>query len=290
MNDRVTVSPKALDAWPRPFKRMVILGESTVQGGGWLSRTEERYVDILARLINDVQGEPMEYINKGIGANAISPRSPGYAQSIKPSAMERYEQDVIANHPDLFIMAYGLNDMRAGMDLKEFIEDEEKIGKDKGDILLYRKSRMSPFFAFLRSGPRKQPAGPGPVVGSLLLVRWPAWGSVHSAPGRRSEFGVPMFPGRLHHAGAVHCRANSYRPWPALRSLPWRTSSSQTARGYWFGGMMATMSDLPPLLIGPWPSRDSSSRRASLSRFLNALRALRSSSGSNACSAGGGLG
>jgi lysophospholipase L1-like esterase len=122
-----SLPPKAQDRWSRPFKRMVILGESTVQGGRWLERTEDRYADVLAQLINDAQGEPMEYINKGIGANSISPRSPGYEKSIKPSAMERYEQDVIANKPDLFIMAYGLNDMRAGMGVKAFIEEEEKI-------------------------------------------------------------------------------------------------------------------------------------------------------------------
>ncbi len=31
------------DWWPKPFERMVVLGESTVQGGPWLQRTEERF-------------------------------------------------------------------------------------------------------------------------------------------------------------------------------------------------------------------------------------------------------
>ncbi|MCG3199373.1 MAG: hypothetical protein HUU16_10475 [Candidatus Omnitrophica bacterium] len=110
-----------------PFKRMVILGESTVEGGGWLIRKEDRYADIVARLIGECQGAPIEYINKGIGANAISPRSPGYPDSRKPSALERYKTDVIENHPDLFILAYGLNDMRAGMPLAEFREDMATI-------------------------------------------------------------------------------------------------------------------------------------------------------------------
>src|SRR5208282_5952970 len=82
-----------------PFKRLVILGESTVEGGGWLHQQEDRYGDVLARLINACQKEPIEYHNKGIGANAISPRSPGYAQSRKPSALERYHQDVIDLQP-----------------------------------------------------------------------------------------------------------------------------------------------------------------------------------------------
>ena len=113
-----------------PFKRLVILGESTVQGGPWLERQEDRYADVLVRLINACQKEPLEYHNKGISANAISPRSPGYAQSAKPSALERYHKDVIDLQPDLFILAYGLNDMRAGMPLTDFREDMATIIRD----------------------------------------------------------------------------------------------------------------------------------------------------------------
>jgi lysophospholipase L1-like esterase len=103
------------------------MGESTVEGGGWLAKREERYADVLVRLINEAQAEPVEYFNKGIGANSISPKSPGYAASRKPSAIERYQSDVIANRPDLFILAYGLNDMRAGMDVDVFIEEMQRI-------------------------------------------------------------------------------------------------------------------------------------------------------------------
>jgi lysophospholipase L1-like esterase len=113
-----------------PFKRLVILGESTVQGGAWLEHAEDRYADVLVRLINACQKDPIEYHNKGIGANAISPRSPGYAQSVKPSALERYPADVIALQPDLFILAYGLNDMRAGMAPADFRDDMATIIRD----------------------------------------------------------------------------------------------------------------------------------------------------------------
>jgi lysophospholipase L1-like esterase len=110
-----------------PFQRLVILGESTVEGGPWLHAKEERYADVLVRLINAVQEKPIEYINKGIGNNSISPRSPAYAQSVKPSAIERYQKDVIEHRPDLFILAYGLNDMRAAMPLDQFREDMATI-------------------------------------------------------------------------------------------------------------------------------------------------------------------
>ncbi len=122
------VKPK--DYRKEPFRRMVILGESTVEGGPWLHAKEERYPDVLVRLINSVQEQPIEYINKGIGNNSISPRSPGYAESAKPSAIERYRKDVIENRPDLFILAYGLNDMRAGMPLDVFREDMSTIIRD----------------------------------------------------------------------------------------------------------------------------------------------------------------
>ncbi|MCL4695327.1 MAG: hypothetical protein KJ060_22785 [Candidatus Hydrogenedentes bacterium] len=122
------VKPK--DYRNEPFERMVILGESTVEGGPWLADPAQRYADVLANLIGECQGAPIEYHNKGIGANAISPRSPGYEKSRKPSAMERYKDDVIALNPDLFILAYGLNDMRAGMPLKDFREDMATIIRD----------------------------------------------------------------------------------------------------------------------------------------------------------------
>lgn len=120
------VKPK--DFSKKPFKRLVILGESTVQGGGWLPKPEEdRYADVLVRLINACQETPIEYFNKGIGNNSISPRSPSYAQSAKPSAIERYQKDVIDLKPDLFILAYGLNDMRGDMPIKDFREDMATI-------------------------------------------------------------------------------------------------------------------------------------------------------------------
>jgi len=112
-----------------PFERMVTLGESHVGGAGVLDKAN-RWVTQVAKLIERFQGRPLELYNKGIGANAISPRSPGYEASVKPSAMERYRDDVIALEPDLFILSYGLNDMRAGMPPEEFREDMATIIRD----------------------------------------------------------------------------------------------------------------------------------------------------------------
>lgn len=72
----------------KPFRRMVVLGESTVAGGGWLQRDAERWTDVLVDLLDACQQGKIDHINKGIGANAISPQSPGYGESAKPSALE----------------------------------------------------------------------------------------------------------------------------------------------------------------------------------------------------------
>ena len=112
------------------FKRLVILGESTVEGGGWLQSKEQRFADVVARLIDTCQKTPVEYFNEGVGASVISPRSTGYDDSRKPSALERYREKVIERNPDLFVLCYGLNDMRCGTPLGIFVEDMETIIAD----------------------------------------------------------------------------------------------------------------------------------------------------------------
>src|SRR5436309_1944045 len=67
-------------------------------------------------------------------------------------------------------------------------------------------------------------------------------------------------------------------PSPTYFSLPFLTSSSQTACGNWIGGVMATISEPWPLLKGPPAIFDSSSRRVTLRRLLNALKAALSCS------------
>lgn len=120
----------ARDFHKEPFKRLIVLGESAVQGGPWLAEDERKWADILAELISSCQSEPVEYLNEGIGASVISPRSAGYADSNKPSAMERYKERVIDMNPDIFVMAYGLNDMRCATPPELFAEEMETIVKN----------------------------------------------------------------------------------------------------------------------------------------------------------------
>jgi lysophospholipase L1-like esterase len=112
------------DYHTEPFQKVVVLGESHVA-------TRNGWVSMFGELLRDAQGTGrLEVINAGIGGNAISPRSPGYAASAKPSALERFRDDVIAHQPDLVIISYGLNDMRAGMDPMFFREDLSQIVRE----------------------------------------------------------------------------------------------------------------------------------------------------------------
>ena len=110
-----------------PFECMVVLGESTVEGGGWLAGTDQRYADLLHRLLETAQEQPLGYHNAGVGASVIAPISPGYDASAKPSAAERLDEAVIAHRPDLVVIAYGLNDMRCGMPLEAFRRELEDL-------------------------------------------------------------------------------------------------------------------------------------------------------------------
>ena len=118
---------KHLNLSAGPFESLVVLGESTVEGGGWLLDQKERWADILWKLLEDAQEMPVSYHNAGVGASVISPNSPGYEASIKPSASERLQQEVIDHNPDLVVIAYGLNDMRADMGLADFEAEMKQI-------------------------------------------------------------------------------------------------------------------------------------------------------------------
>ena len=117
---------KKRDLHPEEFRKMVALGESTT-AGGWSSSPQRCWVSQLARLINEFQAQPMEFVNSGIGANLISTKSPAYEQSGKPAANERLEKHVLAHEPDLLIISYGLNDSRGGTSLDLFTSEMRNI-------------------------------------------------------------------------------------------------------------------------------------------------------------------
>jgi len=112
-----------------PFRRMVILGDSNAYG---MCAHEPRneWNQVLAYWLRHFQDAPLRVFNRGLPAEVISPRCPGYADSAKPSLMERYQRHCIDLDPDLVVVAQSLNDMRAGMPLQEYLADLGAIVAD----------------------------------------------------------------------------------------------------------------------------------------------------------------
>jgi len=123
------------------FRKMVALGESTT-AGGWSTSPDRCWVPVLANLINDFQSTPMDFVNSGIGANVISPRSLSYEHSGKPAANERLDKHVITHEPDLLIISYGLNDARGGTPLTLF-------RKELVDLVGHVRNRIDPLIVLL---------------------------------------------------------------------------------------------------------------------------------------------
>lgn len=96
-----------------PIRRMVAFGESTTWGYS-VSHKNKCWVNLVAALIEEFQGTPLECINQAIGANVITTECPSYPFSCGPAALERLDEDVLALEPDLLILSYGLNDSRGG--------------------------------------------------------------------------------------------------------------------------------------------------------------------------------
>jgi lysophospholipase L1-like esterase len=112
-----------------PFRRMVVLGDS-ISYGMCASEPEKAWPQVVARLIREFQDEQLSVFNRGLPANVISPRCPGYDESAKPSLLERYQQDGVDLEPDLVLIAEGLNDMRSGMPVQDYVADLETIVAD----------------------------------------------------------------------------------------------------------------------------------------------------------------
>jgi len=205
-----------------PFRTMVALGESNTAGAG-ASTESARWVSIVADQIGRFQGAPLALHNKGIGANAISPRSPGYPRSAKPSALERYREDVIALRPDLFILSYGLNDMRAGMPPEDFGQDMTKIIVDvqaaRGPVVVlttvYRMTLYDlypPFNLASRDTVevynlviRQLAEAHGCILADIWAAQGEASWTVHPDTVHANDLGHRLIGNRVFEAIATHC-------------------------------------------------------------------------------------
>ncbi|MDA0840509.1 MAG: SGNH/GDSL hydrolase family protein, partial [Planctomycetota bacterium] len=107
------------DMRAEPVQRIVALGESTTWGYS-VSSKDKCWVNRVVRSLEECQGTPIEFYNKGIGSNVLTPECPSYQHSAKPSALERLDKDVIDLQPDMVFLSYGLNDSRGGTTLEVF--------------------------------------------------------------------------------------------------------------------------------------------------------------------------
>jgi lysophospholipase L1-like esterase len=101
---------------------MVVLGDSIAYGMCAYEPANE-WAQVVAALLRKFQDEPLTVFNRALPAGVISPRAPGYPQSAKPSLLERYFPHCIDLQPDLVIIAQGLNDMRSGMSVQDYMTD-----------------------------------------------------------------------------------------------------------------------------------------------------------------------
>ena len=112
------------DLRARPVSRLVVMGESNAYGMCAGDPSNE-WVQTLAGCLRRFQDAPVRVFNNAIPANVLSPDAPGYEPGdhyrTAPSALERFEQDMIAYAPDMAVYAYGLNDSRCGQPVDRFI-------------------------------------------------------------------------------------------------------------------------------------------------------------------------
>lgn len=118
------------DIRSKSIQRLVVMGESNAYGMSAGDPNNE-WVQSLAGLIRRFQDSPLRVFNNSIPANVISPAAPGYDPKwfygTAPTAIERYEQDMISYRPDLAVYAYGLNDARCGHSLNSFMQVYREI-------------------------------------------------------------------------------------------------------------------------------------------------------------------
>lgn len=106
--------------------KMLAIGDS-ITFGLCASRPENRWVDRLGAQLGAWLGTPVEVCNRGISGNILCIQTPAYEYAIKPVGLERLERDVIAEKPQLLLIAYGLNDSRGGTSLAQFRRDYQQM-------------------------------------------------------------------------------------------------------------------------------------------------------------------
>lgn len=91
------------------------------------SSPERCWASLVARMLADWKGGPVELLNRGVSASILCRETPAYAYAANPCGLERLQRDVIDSRPDLVLIAYGLNDSRGGTSPAVFRRDYQQM-------------------------------------------------------------------------------------------------------------------------------------------------------------------
>jgi lysophospholipase L1-like esterase len=96
--------------------KILVFGESTAFGA-CATKIEYKWCNVLAANLRDFVTGELILENKGLPGDTIE------------GALARCEEDVILQQPDLFVSAYGLNDLRAGRKPGQILDDYGELLK-----------------------------------------------------------------------------------------------------------------------------------------------------------------
>lgn len=106
--------------------RIVAFGDSVTFGLS-ASSPEKCWASLTAKMLETWKGSPVTLLNKGIGSSILCRETPAYEFAANPCGLERLHKDVIAEKPDLLLVAYGLNDSRGGTSPAVFRRDYQRM-------------------------------------------------------------------------------------------------------------------------------------------------------------------
>lgn len=108
------------------IQKAVAFGDSVTFGMS-ASRQENCWANLAISMLEQFAGHPIELMNKGICANILSVDTPAYEYCARPAGLQRLQQDVIDQKPDLVLIGFGLNDSRGGTSAQIFRRDYQRM-------------------------------------------------------------------------------------------------------------------------------------------------------------------
>ncbi|HIZ20905.1 MAG TPA: SGNH/GDSL hydrolase family protein, partial [Firmicutes bacterium] len=102
------------------LSRVVVVGDSISVGLNASNQTETAWVPQVIQRLEAIQNQPITLINKAISGTQMTNDSGPDGRD--PAAPKRVQSDILDNDPDLLLIAYGINDLNAGVTVETFTE------------------------------------------------------------------------------------------------------------------------------------------------------------------------